>query len=62
LGQECVKLITSVTPEVRAEYDQPVGIGKLVTVNTAISVDVMAVATTVRAHLPRTVVSEPWTG
>ena len=54
-----VHVIASVPPEVRAEYDQPVRIGKLVTVNTAIPVDVVAVATAVRAHLPTTIVSEP---
>jgi hypothetical protein len=43
----------SVPPDVRAEYGQPVGIGKLVTVDTAIPVDVMAVAAAVRAHLPK---------
>ena len=43
----------SVPPDVRAEYDQPVGIGKLVTVDTPIPVDVIAVAAAVRAYLPR---------
>lgn len=38
----------SVPPDVRAEYEQPVGIGKLVTVDTAIPVDVVAVAAAVR--------------
>jgi len=42
----------SVPPDVRAEYDQPVGIGKLVTVDTAIPVDVLEVAAAVRARLP----------
>ena len=41
----------SVPPDVRAEYDQPVGIGKLVTVDTAIPVDVTTVAAAVRGHL-----------
>jgi predicted kinase len=53
-----VHAVASVPPNVSMEYDQPVGIGKLVTVNTAIPVDVMAVATVVRARLPRTIVSE----
>ena len=54
-----VHVMASVPPEVRAEYDQPAGTGKFVTVNTAIPVDVMTVATAVRAHLPTTIVSEP---
>jgi hypothetical protein len=43
----------SVPPEVRAEYDQPVGIGKLVTMDTTIPVDVTTVAAAVLAHLPK---------
>jgi predicted kinase len=43
----------SVPPEVRAGYDQPVGVGKLVTVDTTIPVDVTAVAAAVLAHLPK---------
>jgi hypothetical protein len=43
----------SVPPEVRAEYDRPVGIGKLVTVDTAVPVDVTTVAAAVRTHLPK---------
>jgi predicted kinase len=42
----------SVLPEVRAEYDQPVGIGKLVTVDTAIPVDVTTVNAAVRGICP----------
>ena len=34
----------SVPPEVRAEYDRPVGIGKLVTVDTSVPVDVTTLA------------------
>jgi hypothetical protein len=34
-----------------ADYGQPVGIGELVTVNTALPVDVTAVAAAVEAHL-----------
>jgi hypothetical protein len=45
-----IHLQASVPPDVRAEYDQPVGIGKLVTVDTAIPVDVIAVAAAV-AHI-----------
>jgi predicted kinase len=48
-----IHVLASIPADVRAEYDQPVGIGTLVTVNTAIPVDVTAVAATVRAYLPR---------
>lgn len=60
--RHAIHVVASIHPDVCAEYDQPVGIGKLVTVNTAISVDVMAAAAAVRAHLPRTKVSEPRIG
>jgi predicted kinase len=46
-----IHVLASVPPDVRAEYAQPVGIGELITVNTAIPVDVTAVATAVRTHL-----------
>jgi predicted kinase len=46
-----VHVVTRLTPDMLAEYDQPVGIGELVTVNTALPVDVTAVAAAVRAHL-----------
>jgi hypothetical protein len=36
-----------------AEYDRPVGIGGLVTVDTALPVDAAAVAAAVRARLHR---------
>ncbi len=42
----------SLPPDIRAEYDQPVGIGKLITVDTAVPADVAAVAAAVRACLP----------
>lgn len=48
-----IHVLASIPAGVRAEYDQPVGIGTLVTVNTAIPVDVTAVAAAVRASLPR---------
>jgi predicted kinase len=48
-----VHVVASVPPDVRAEYDQPVGIGRLVTVNTATQVDITAVVAAVRGHLPR---------
>ena len=37
----------------KLEYDRPVGIGKLVRVNTATPVDVPAVAAAIRAQWPR---------
>ena len=47
-----VHVVTSLPAAVRAEFDQPVGIGKLVTVDTTGPVDVIAVAAAVRARLP----------
>lgn len=47
-----VHVQASLPAGVRAEYDQPVGIGKLVTVDTAVPVDVVAVAAAIRAYLP----------
>jgi hypothetical protein len=44
--------MTSLPADVRAEFDQPVGIGTLVTVDTTVPVDVPAVAAAVRARLP----------
>lgn len=46
-----VHVLASVPAEVRAEYDRPVGIGKLVTVNTATPVNVPLVAAAVCAQL-----------
>ena len=43
--------MTSLTPEVLAEYDRPVGIGELITVDTTAPVDVAALAERVRACL-----------
>jgi predicted kinase len=48
-----IHVLASVPADVRAEYDRPVAIGNLVTVNTATPVDVSAVAAAVRAQLPR---------
>jgi len=45
-----VHVVTTLGPEAMAEYDRPVGIGALVTVDTTVPVDVNAVATVVRAH------------
>lgn len=46
-----VHVVTSLAAEVRAEYDQPVGIGPVVTVDTEQPVDIGGVASAVRAHL-----------
>ncbi len=40
--------MTSLQLEAMAQYDRPVGIGTLVTVDTTVPVDVNAVATAVR--------------
>jgi predicted ATPase len=47
-----IHVLASIPPEVRAEYDQPVGVGTLVTVDTAVPVNVAAVAAAIRACLP----------
>jgi len=52
-GCHPIHVAASIPAEVRAEYDRPVGIGKLVTVNTATPVNVPAVAAAVRAQLAR---------
>jgi predicted kinase len=44
-----VHVVTRLAPEAMAEYDRPVGIGALVTVDTAAAVDVTAVAAAVRS-------------
>jgi len=46
-----VHVVTSLTPDMLAEYDRPVGIGQLITVDTAVPVDAAAVAAAVRACL-----------
>ena len=46
-----VHMLASLTAAARAEYDQPVGMGPLITVNTERPVDVPGVAAAVRAHL-----------
>jgi predicted kinase len=43
-----VHVVTTLQLEATAEYDRPVGIGALVTVDTAVTVDVKAVASAVR--------------
>ena len=44
-----VHVVTSLPPELLAEYDRPVGVGDLITADTAGPVDVAAVAARVRA-------------
>ena len=44
-----VHVVTSLPPELLAEYDRPVGVGDLITVDTAGPVDAAAVAARVRA-------------
>jgi predicted kinase len=46
-----VHVVTTLTPEVLAEYDRPVGIGELITVDTTAPVDVPALAKRVLASL-----------
>jgi hypothetical protein len=43
-----VHVVTTLQPEAMAEYDRPVGIGSLVTVDTTVTVNVCAVAAAVR--------------
>jgi len=45
-----VHVVTSLPVAAMAEYDKPVGLGELVTVDTAVPVDVARVAARVRAH------------
>jgi predicted kinase len=46
-----VHVVTSLTPDMLAEYDRPMGIGELITVDTTAPVDVVALAGQVRARL-----------
>jgi hypothetical protein len=46
-----VHVVTSLTPEMLAEYDRPVGIGELIAVDTTAPVDVAALAERVLASL-----------
>ena len=48
-----VHVVTTLQPEAMAEYDRPVGIGTLVSVDTTVPVDVPAVAAAVRARCGR---------
>jgi predicted kinase len=47
-----VHVVTSLTPQMLAEYDRPLGIGELITVDTTAPVDVAKLAERVRASLP----------
>jgi predicted kinase len=46
-----VHVVTSLTPEMLAEFDRPVGIGELIAVDTTAPVDVAALAGQVQARL-----------
>jgi len=46
-----VHVVTTLTPEVLAEYDRPVGLGELITVDTTAPVDIAALAGRVLAGL-----------
>ena len=46
-----VHVVTTLQLEAMAEYDRPVGIGALVTVDTTVTVDMNAVASAVRLGL-----------
>ena len=48
-----VHVVTTLQLEAMAEYDRPVGIGALVTVDTTVTVDVPALAAAVRARYDR---------
>jgi predicted kinase len=45
-----VHVVTSLTPDQMAEYDRPVGLGDVVTVDTTVPVDVAALADLVRTR------------
>jgi tRNA uridine 5-carbamoylmethylation protein Kti12 len=51
LASHPVHVVTSLTPEMLAEYDRPMGIGELITVDTTAPVDVAALAERVLASL-----------
>jgi len=50
-GRHPVHVVSRLTPEMLAEYDRPVGLGEVVTVDTAGPVNAAAVAAAVRARL-----------
>lgn len=52
MGRHPVHVVTRLTPELLAEYDRPVGIGEVITVDTTSPVDVAALAQRVLASLP----------
>jgi hypothetical protein len=47
-----VHVVTRLTPDLLAEYDQPVGIGQLISVDTTAPVDVAGLAVAIRELLP----------
>jgi predicted kinase len=47
-----VHVVSRLTPEQLAEYDRPIGIGSLISVDTAGAVDVAELASAIRALLP----------
>lgn len=47
-----VHVVTRLTPDLLAEYDQPVGIGQLISVDTTAPVDVAGLARAIRVLLP----------
>ena len=53
-GRHLVHQATSLAAEAMAEWDQPVGIGPLIPVDTTVTVDVVKVAAEVRRHLGST--------
>ncbi|HEY1641761.1 MAG TPA: hypothetical protein VGG35_13810 [Streptosporangiaceae bacterium] len=46
-------MVAGLSPDLLAEYDQPVGTGQLVSADTTVPVDVAGLARAVRALLPR---------
>jgi len=52
-GRHPVHLRRSLQPEAMDEYDGPVGIGELITLDTAVDVDIAALAAEVRERLHR---------
>jgi predicted kinase len=55
-----VHVVTTLQLEAMAEYDRPVGIGALVTVDTTLTVDVNAVAAAVRGYHNRVINLRQW--
>lgn len=55
-----VHVVTTLQPEAMAEWDRPIGIGVLVTVDTTIQVDVNAVAAKIRNCYDRVISYGKW--